>query len=1566
MRLRSQGLSDTTPIPSPRGAGTPRQLSDQAEFLGVSVIGALSSREQSRNTTPAPDSQAQSLLWDNLGFSAQVDDHEAQEQLEEELHEGQHPQDEHHQEVDHGSTAASGASRQIEVGSVSSHLDSAFEHEDHETRGGARPKHQAARLPPRTYNSQDGKHRRTLKKIQDQLRQISSPNGSFAGISIDEANENMRSLLLMRAEVEEIEALEEGRFVFTCSDLKNNIKEMIERLDVIIKEGPSPSPRHSRASSTSEENLQPLLSRLESVSEEVQKFKETVNQQLSQLQREQQQDLSNFIAAAERRIAQTVTETLSGDLSQMRIGCITERNKTNHQVSTLEARVNEINATTSLLPASIDRISNRLNTSTAEAVGEIRRAFTRINTMNQHTTEAFQQVNDRIDTLIQEANREMEIVSERSENGIAQVEQRLQMFENSIRRSLEEQAQLQTRCDGITNVHQEIQRQVESINRDIRQMDERMQEHQNQRGRDRDNFTEAESSVAQSSPATMNSVHGAGRRQARSSDVDVRNGDRQRSERNRRENVRQAERRFRRASPPIDPSSPSDSSSSSPPPRRRQPMPAPRRRVPGSSDPSSPSESSSTAPIPAPRRRHPRPEPRRNAQRVAANNQQLERLRRKVYKCGNEIKEITDIDLSRINSKSEILEVTTYDAANLSNLKEELKNLERKLEEMNSTDENLWTFIEDLWQSAKNWEFTLSNKRRGHHLHLSGERNLLRSVDLSPFTGSPDGDTVYSFLETFFRFSDSTCSPRDQAVLLVSTYLSDSIKKEVESFKEDIERIKSYLINKYGDLRYVAESRLRSLGRLKQPSQSPQSKMDYLKKVSQCLLQVEALSRSDLVNQEEITGVIFNSTYVKSIVSNLPDDIIESFSRRIESESAHQRPSGKRYFEVLQEVIDLKWRQIDMSSSIKAFKDQSQKPVNATVAQEIPNISAAVASTESSISFSCPCDSKSKPHEMGFCQKFMSASNKERFQMCRKNLACVTCFKPSCYTNSKQKCISTVPKKFLCQDCKMGRFKNRPLNIFNCSHSKHKKPTFDDAVVILQSYIKAVDRNLTDNLKPAFNLSKVHSAANQKSSLKTPPSKSSPADPATDAPIFDTESGRKLDSVQEIKKEGEDDSVYIFQSLNVSGEDLLLFYDSGASGNLCKGQTAERLKFKTMDPTNQRISGVSNFSMWTGYGTYTATFGPDQDDVYWELALQGISKITSKFPKYDWGNVNKEVRQSGCLPVQEPLPPHIGGKEVDILLGIKIPQLIPKLEFTLPNGLAVFRCAFRDTHGSNIAYGGSHPVISAVNKKFSKFNVSQISIMLSQMTSAYMRHPWTSLELSNTEKFKPLTLPLSKYQSTEIDATAMPSEIIEDSRNLIEAPKKVYLTMECDCEHLNHGEQKVYKSKPSLEKLRQIVDPDEPVVDFRCENCENCPKCKASPALRSASVRDRIEQKLIEESVRISYLDQKVFIKLPFTMNPTQFLKKQYGDAGNNYQQALKKYNQQCRTDEVLKNQIRLAMNELIASDFIEPIEDASYIEKEILQKSEVQHYHLWHAVKKDSISTPCRLVTDSTSTMLK
>ena len=934
-----------------------------------------------------------------------------------------------------------------------------------------------------------------------------------------------------------------------------------------------------------------------------------------------------------------------------------------------------------------------------------------------------------------------------------------------------------------------------------------------------------------------------------------------------------------------------------------------------------------------------------------------QRLLRKIKVCGGQVKEIIKEEINEQTSRARIIEISSFELVTLKALKKEFEDLERKAEKEDLIQ--AMDYIDTLLEEIKKWEMQVSQQRREKHLHLSSEKSLLKNINLPKFDGSSFGPTVYSFLSTFFRFAEAACSPEDQATLLFTSYLSDQIKGEVESFQTDIKRIKTYLIDRYGDLRDIADSRSQAIAQLKHPNQTDTAQIEYYKKVYQSLLQVESLCQADLVNRQELNNVVFTSTYVRQLVSHLPESILDKFSEKLEEESMNGKPNGDKYFTLLKSIINQKWKKLNTKCNIRSMKESG-----ATVSKQKTYNEAEINVASRSLVFPCPFHKDSK-HDLGYCREFMTATNKTRGDMCYKNKTCWTCFQPNCFKNNSRNCVSlaALPKGFICEDCFNNTTRGNPRCILTCPHPEHKKVQPDEMERLTRSYLKVIDSKLLSEMISNFNFIMINKAFIQSHTVADPPASKSTFDRNSTIPAFDTNSGEKINT-DAIRFESSYDCVYVYQHIMIANQEAIVFYDSGASGNLVRGEFAEMAGFKTIDPENQRISGVSNISMWTGYGIYSCSLGPDKHGDWWQLGFQGIEKITSVIPKYSWAPLNNEVNKQEILSKEDILPPCVGGREVDIILGLRQSELVPSLEFSLPSGLGCYRCPFTDINGSSLAYGGSHHLITSINKTFGNVSVNQLAVLLTQTMNAYRGSPWMTAP-DFIEPKKPLTMQMHEYTNQMIEATPLTALDIEQLGG--NCPKESAKIMEIECQHTPKHVclANINKAKVPLSKLRQILDPEEPLISYRCEDCEQCKKCIGSAILKSASVRERYEGRLIEESVRLDYINQSVVIKLPFTVNIDKFLVQHFRGDRSNKAQALAVYKQQTRKSPEAKELIRGAFEELKDLGFIAPLEEASPEIKKVVESSVVIHYHIWRALIKNSITTPVRILTDPSSTML-
>ena len=929
----------------------------------------------------------------------------------------------------------------------------------------------------------------------------------------------------------------------------------------------------------------------------------------------------------------------------------------------------------------------------------------------------------------------------------------------------------------------------------------------------------------------------------------------------------------------------------------------------------------------------------------------MPRIVNKIDKCINDIRQITK-EPTAGSTRKKVIEFSTYEVPKLRNYLKVLSDLEEKADANSTIDDAVYDNIDRTYEEAERWEQDIEALRRSFHLHLDSDKSLLKKVTLQTFSGSHSEDTVYQFLETFTRLTESTCAPDDQATLLFTSYLSASIQRECEHLKSNIDKLKEFLIMRYGDLREVCEAKTLVLSQLKHPSNNPTSKVEYYKSVSQLLSQLESLVGNPFLAANEIENVIYTSTYVRSITSHMPNPVITQFAKRVERDRSGKPVTGQEQWNILKDLIDSTWRQEKTVISIKQqnYSEQSKKdqPPQRAKSNNVGSKSARTKTT-----FPCPFHAEAhEVHELGNCSLFFKESNEHRNKLAKANFVCYSCLKKECTKMSRHACITTnLPAGLSCPECG-SKNPQRPRNVLLCTNSSHTAPKLKELEGYLKEYLKVFDKGLLSQLQPHFNLLGMQSSE-QVSAYDRPRSKSSKVNPKVEVPKYDTETGDNLNANTPITRENGQDAVYIFQIVRIKDRNILIFYDSGATSHVVRGRLAEESKFKVVSQRVEMIGTVSNRSLWTEYGKYSAVLGSETQNQSFEMIFQGMEQITGKFPRYYWNEVNEEVMKSGKLE-DVPLPKYVGGQSVDILIGIKSVDLAPKFLFKLNSGLGVYSCPLMDIFGSSIAYGGSHQCISEVHKSFGNVTFNTASVMFS-------RSNMLNFETEVLPRYEPLVLPLSSKQSLLYATTPVTQE-------LLSVPSKFNLPEfeiqnKCPC---LVPDDYAMRAKIPLEKYRRAMEFDEaPLDQYRCEVCENCEKCQSSDTLQSTSLRERAEQVLIENSITINYQEKKAIVKLPFTQNPVTFFNKVFNGESNNLQQALQTYGQMARKPKDITEGIQKAMNEYIDLGFISKLADAPLEIQNRIQSAPINHFYMWRYVLKLSPTTPVRIIVDPSSTMM-
>ena len=935
-------------------------------------------------------------------------------------------------------------------------------------------------------------------------------------------------------------------------------------------------------------------------------------------------------------------------------------------------------------------------------------------------------------------------------------------------------------------------------------------------------------------------------------------------------------------------------------------------------------------------------------------------------------RKILDIPLKN-SSKADTLKLVSFDAKKLSAYKTDLKHFQINLQTI--VHPQTLDLIDSTIFEIEQWENTLNDLQKQYYMHLSSERSLLTKVDLKPFDGSVEGDTIYHFLNVFNNLADVCHGPNEKAQLLFKSYLCDSLKVEVEPFLPHFEKMSAYLLSRFGDPRKIAADKRRKIASLKCPS-NPEGQIDYYKNIEALLMHCESLASTPDVNAAEVSAAVHNSEFVDSVVSHLPRNLINTYSRKLESEPQVPHVSGKRCFEILKNVVSSEWRHISrlfnltQANSSSESHSKTQNKINSANSQPNKNQKPYVKPR-----FPHPCpfhDRKVGIHSLGVCTYFFKGSNIARLKLCTDNKVCISCLQKECFSSSPNSCTNDVPAILICSECNSDSSKGRTSNILCCPNDTHSRPLFTDMKMALNEYLQVTNFELIGALKEQFSLAIMSANGHGQHTNHVKSSKSSAVNPKVEVPTFDCSSGQKINKSKVVNHNTFDDSLYIFQQVNVQGTDLLIFYDSGATGNLVLGSLAERLNFKVIKQESDLIGCLGNTSLYTQFGSYMAKLGPDDSGSFHQLLFQGISKITSVFPRYDLSKIAQEAESSGMLPESTILPSWVGGQAVSILLGVKYPELMPKLLFSLPSGIGVYKMPFFDKFGSNIAFGGHHHSITETNRLSTSISINTLSIMLSRSMLTDQFIPWPEPDLTISQRKHPLALQLCHEQSSFLSCTPvtggdlliLSSESLPDQ--LVVSKIQSDSSFHRCCPHVMKQKlaesQTIFKSKIPLSKIRESLDPAEELVSFRCQSCEDCIECRKSDKIKSSSLKERMEQKLIEKSIHIDYDQQKVFVSLPFTEDPIAFFKEKF-KGKSNFGQAFSTYLSVCRKPEDQKMHVRKAFQELEGLGYIQAVDSLPINLQDLILKAPINHIYPWRYVYKESASTPCRLVVDPTST---
>ena len=471
-----------------------------------------------------------------------------------------------------------------------------------------------------------------------------------------------------------------------------------------------------------------------------------------------------------------------------------------------------------------------------------------------------------------------------------------------------------------------------------------------------------------------------------------------------------------------------------------------------------------------------------------------------------------------------------------------------------------------------------------------------------------------------------------------------------------------------------------------------------------------------------------------------------------------------------------------------------------------------------------------------------------------------------------------------------------------------------------------------------------------------------------------------------------DHGVFAFQTIDVSGVKLNIFYDSGCGDLVVRKGAADKLKridrAVNFHPKPITLDGVNNQSSVCKHGLYSIVL-PLRNGNEAKMSGVCVDDITLPFPKYQLSIVEQDIirhvnnTDPELLTKLPELPAEVGGV-VDIMIGKDYLRYFPREVTRLDSGLTLYQSMFLSEDGTSGVVSGPHPEFSKTERKCHFASDRKLSYYSSEMSS-YLKYrsnidqiPLTGKEKSLVDSDLAQLFPRDSCTNDEILSSDSHSvttflekgsfECEYDDLPVVGRERETSTTsdpIECDrckmCCCVTRHSQPAYSSDVNLSRAPKCLKTFEQVensgtnISYRCVKCRNCNDCKKGALIEEISIREEYEQDLIDRSVTLDPVEHTATAVLPFLEDPELKLANNVGTSRKVYDGVLRAL---AKSPEDRKAVLE-AEAKLQSLGFVEWLDDLPEEDKKIIKESKVQYYIPWRAVWSDSVTTPCRPVFD-------
>ncbi|MCH2406210.1 MAG: hypothetical protein MK200_08470, partial [Nitrosopumilus sp.] len=144
---------------------------------------------------------------------------------------------------------------------------------------------------------------------------------------------------------------------------------------------------------------------------------------------------------------------------------------------------------------------------------------------------------------------------------------------------------------------------------------------------------------------------------------------------------------------------------------------------------------------------------------------------------------------------------------------------------------------------------------------------------------------------------------------------------------------------------------------------------------------------------------------------------------------------------------------------------------------------------------------------------------------------------------------------------------------------------------------------------------------------------------------------------------------------------------------------------------------------------------------------------------------------------------------------------------------------------------------------------------------------------------------------------------------------------------------------------------------YRCVDCRKCTKCRNGEKIELISIREEVEQDIINKSISVDVHAGITTARLPLLDNPVLKLAPNKDKALAIYRNQVRRLNR----NETDKRDVITSEGKLQYLGHVDYVRNLPPDQQKMLNDSPIQHFIPWRSVwNRNSLTTPCRIVYDA------